>query len=195
MVTTPEQLLARTRRRVPRTRWRFPRTRRRVPRLRRRVPRTRRRGPRSSVGLVLALAALAVVRAWVLTPVSVSGVSMEPTVHDGTALVALWTDPADLDRGQLIVFHDPQGALALKRVIGLGGESVAIRDAMLEVNDRPVVEPYVDARRIDGTYFGPVTVPPGTVFVMGDNRGSSIDSRDYGPVELDQMAGTVLVTW
>ena len=80
-------------------------------------------------------------------------------------------------------------------MIGLAGDSVAISDAVLEVNARPVVEPYVDSSHMDGTYFGPVTVPPGTAFVLGDNRGSSIDSRDYGPIELDQMAGTVLFTW
>ena len=167
MVTTPGQLLARSRRRVP----------------------------RAAVALFLTLTVLVAVRAWVLTPVSVSGVSMEPTVHSGAALVQRWTDPADLDRGQLVVFHDPQGTLSLKRVIGLAGDSVAIRDAVLEVNARPVVEPSVDASHMDGTYFGPVTVPPRTTFGLGDNRGSSIDSRDYGPVELDRLLGTVLVTW
>jgi signal peptidase I len=80
-------------------------------------------------------------------------------------------------------------------VVALAGDRVAIRDAALEVDDRPVIEPYVDASRIDGTYFGPVTIPRGTVFVMGDNRGSSIDSRDYGAVDLDQVFGTVLVAW
>ena len=159
------------------------------------APRARRRVPRSAVGLALTLAALVVVRSHVLIPVSVSGVSMEPTVHDGIALVAKWTDPVDLDRGQLVVFHDSQGSLALKRVIGLAGDSVAISDAVLEVNARLIVEPYVDSSQMDGTYFGPVTVPPGTAFVLGDNRGSSIDSRDYGPVDLDQITGTVLVTW
>ena len=157
-----------------------------------RIPR---RVPRWAIWLVLALAALAVVRSYVLTPVSVSGVSMEPTVHDGIALVARWTDRADLERGQLIVFHDPQGALALKRVIGLAGDRVAISDAVLEVNTRTVLEPHVDNTHMDGTYFGPVTVPPGTAFVLGDNRGSSVDSRDYGPVDLDQISGTMLVTW
>ena len=157
-----------------------------------RVPR---RVPRWAVWLVLAIAALAAVRSYVLTPVSVSGVSMEPTVHEGIAMVARWTDTADLRRGQLVVFRDPQGVLALKRVVGLAGDSVAISDAVLEVNNRPVVEPHVDNAHMDGTYFGPVTVPPGKAFVLGDNRGSSIDSRDYGPVDLDRITGTVLVTW
>jgi signal peptidase I len=141
------------------------------------------------------LAALVVVRAYVLTPVSVHGVSMEPTVHDGTALVARWTDPGDLRRGELVVFRDPQGTLALKRVVGVAGDDVAIRDAVLEVDDRPVPEPYVDETRIDGTYFGPVHVPAGTVFVMGDNRAPSIDSRIYGPIAYNRLLGRVLITW
>jgi signal peptidase I len=143
----------------------------------------------------LLLMALLGTRELVVTPVSVQGVSMEPTVHDGTAFVARWTDPADLHRGQLVVFRDPQGTLALKRVVGVAGDHVAIRDAVLEVDDRPVNEPYVDESRIDGTYFGPVTVPKGTIFVMGDNRAPSIDSREYGAVTFDRVVGRVLFTW
>jgi signal peptidase I len=143
----------------------------------------------------LAVAALLGVRAFVVTPVAVHGVSMEPTVHDGTALVARWPDPGHLHRGELIVFHDPEGTLALKRVVGVAGDSVAIRDAILEVDDRPVPEPYVDHSRIDGTYFGPVTVRTGTIFVMGDNRAPSIDSREYGAISFDRVVGRVLLTW
>jgi len=147
------------------------------------------------VGAALVLAALVAVRTFLLTPVAVHGVSMEPTVHDGTALVAKWTDPADLRRGELVVFRDPQGTLALKRVVGVAGDDVAIRDAVLEVDNRPVSEPYVDESRIDGTYFGPVTVPTGTIFVMGDNRAPSIDSREYGAIPFRRVVGRVLVTW
>ena len=159
----------------------------------RRRPRARVPGWLLTAGLVLA--ALVVVRAYVLTPVSVHGVSMEPTVHDGTALVVRWTDPGQLRRGELVVFRDPQGTLALKRVVGVAGDDVAIRDAVLEVDGRPVPEPYVDESRIDGTYFGPVHVPAGTVFVMGDNRAPSIDSRIYGPIAFNRVLGRVLLTW
>ena len=153
-----------------------------------------RRTVRRAGTAALLLAALFGTRELVLTPVSVQGVSMEPTVHDGTAFVARWTDPADLSRGQLVVFRDPQGTLALKRVVGVAGDHVAIRDAVLEVDDRPVAEPYVDESRIDGTYFGPVTVPQGTVFVLGDARDVSIDSRTYGAIPLHDVAGRVLAT-
>ena len=160
-----------------------------------RPPRARGRVPRWAIGAGLVLAVLLLARAFVLTPVAVHGVSMEPTVHDGTALVARWVDPGDVRRGQLVVFRDPQGTLALKRVVGVAGDDVAIRDAVLEVDDRPVNEPYVDESRIDGTYFGPVHVPAGTLFVMGDNRSPSIDSRAYGPIRFDRVIGKVLFTW
>ena len=141
------------------------------------------------------LAALLAARAYVVTPVAVHGISMEPTVHGGTALVARWSDPGHLRRGQLVVFRDPQGTLALKRIIGLPGDRVAIEDAVLRVDDRTVREPYVDASRIDGTYFGPVTVPNRTIFVMGDNRAPSIDSRTYGAIPYSRVLGRVLVSW
>jgi signal peptidase I len=68
---------------------------------------------------------------------------------------------------------------------------VAIADAVLLVDGREVPEPYVDAATIDGVYFGPVTVPPGTVFVMGDDREFSVDSRSFGPVPQDRVDGRV----
>jgi signal peptidase I len=77
-------------------------------------------------------------------------------------------------------------------VVAVGGDRVALEYAVLVVNGRPVSEPYVDHSRIDGTYFGPVTVPAGHVFVLGDNRFGSIDSRVYGPVPLDAVTGRVL---
>ena len=53
-------------------------------------------------------------------------------------------------------------------------------------------EPFVDQRTIDGVYFGTVTVPPGQLFVLGDNRESSVDSRDFGPIPVTAVQGTVL---
>ena len=53
-------------------------------------------------------------------------------------------------------------------------------------------ESYVDANLVDGDYFGPVVVPPGRVFVLGDNRSESIDSRRFGPVPLSSVTGRVL---
>ncbi|MDQ1635773.1 MAG: signal peptidase, partial [Frankiaceae bacterium] len=72
------------------------------------------------------------------------------------------------------------------------GDVVEIQDAVLQVNGQPVREPAVDYRLVDGLYFGPARVPSGTVFLMGDNRGESIDSRSFGPVPLKAISGHIV---
>ena len=74
-------------------------------------------------------------------------------------------------------------------MVALAGQSVEIADAVLKVDGRRVKEPYVNSASIDGVYFGPVTVPEGTVFLMGDDREVSVDSRAYGPVPVSRIDG------
>ena len=81
----------------------------------------------------------------------------------------------------------------IKRVAGLGGDRVGIADGVLVVNKRQVAEPYVDHDRVDGTYFGPVEVPPRSVWVLGDARAGSVDSRVYGAVPVEEIVGRVLL--
>lgn len=147
--------------------------------------------------LLIVASLLVAVRAFVATPIAVSGDSMDPTVGAGdVALVSRLTHTVDaLRRGDLVVFRDPEGTLSLKRVVGLPGDRVAILDAALMVNERRVDEPYVDSSRIDGLYVGRTIVPAGHAYVLGDNRGRSIDSRDYGAISQDQIVGQVLLHW
>jgi signal peptidase I len=144
-----------------------------------------------------ALALVAVVvglRMFVVAPVRVTGDSMEPTLRGGQVVLVDKLDTDGLSRGDLVVFHSPgDGTSAVKRVIGIPGDRVVIRDAVLSVNDREVQEPYVDPASIDGLYTPTTTVPEGRIFVLGDNRGHSIDSRNHGPVELDEVQGRVVV--
>ena len=80
----------------------------------------------------------------------------------------------------------------VKRVIGLPGEQVTGRGGSLYVNDKLLVEPYLPAGlRTDD--FGPVDVPADKLFVMGDNRSSSFDSRRFGPIDRSSLVGRVVV--
>ena len=78
-----------------------------------------------------------------------------------------------------------------KRIVALGGQRVEIRDGVLFVDRRRRNEPYVDHDMVDGFFFGPKRVPPGDVFVLGDNRGDSEDSRDYGAIPRDRLIGRI----
>lgn len=117
--------------------------------------------------------------------------SMSPTLSGGDRIV-LDHAPGDLRRGDLVVLTAPAG-MVLKRVAALGGDRVAIDDGVLVVNGTAVVEPYFDQTRVDGEYLGPATVPPGTVWVLGDNRGESIDSRAFGAVPVESVVGRVVL--
>jgi signal peptidase I len=136
-----------------------------------------------------------VVRAAVVAPVRIDSASMEPTLDHGDVVMVTRRPPpvADLARGDLVVFRwHGEGPQTLKRVVGLGGDVVVVRDAALFVNHERVDEPYVDHALIDGYYSATFTVPEGSVFVLGDNRGNSLDSRDFGSVSGSDLVGRVL---
>lgn len=144
---------------------------------------------------VLAGAACAVaLRLWVVEPVTVSSVSMEPTVTRGET-VLLWHVPRPSGRlaGSLVAFRDPRSdAILIKRVAADAGQAFEILDGVVTVDGVPRREPYVNPRRTDGTFFPRVVVPPGHVFVLGDNRTASVDSRDYGPIPVNAITATVV---
>lgn len=146
-------------------------------------------------GLVGALA-LAYLRGRVIDVVVVVGKSMVPTFADGTRLLA-WQGrykPGELKRGEIVLLYDPtDGTLVVKRVVGLGGDTVAYSGNDSWLDGRPLDEPYVNRDQPPLPQEGQVTVPPDAVFVMGDNRGNSEDSRDYGPVLLRKIRGRPFV--
>jgi signal peptidase I len=141
--------------------------------------------------LAAAVLVLVLVRAFVAEPVRVAGDSMAPTLRSGDVVLV---DRAGRPRvGQLLLRDPTDGRPVVKRLVAVGGQTVEIRDAYLFVDGLRVDEPYVDHSRIDGVYFGPSTVPAGSVFVLGDSRDGSIDSRVFGPVPADAVTGRIVL--
>ena len=150
----------------------------------------------SSLLTFLAVAAVLLlgVREFVAEPFRIPSASMAPTLRAGDHVVVdkLAFRIGDAHRGQIAVLHEPSsGDLVLKRIVAVAGDVVGIEDGVLVVNRGRPVEPYADPASIDSEYFGPVTVPAGAVFVLGDNRSNSVDSRDFGVVPVTNLVGRV----
>lgn len=148
----------------------------------------------AAVALLLVTCALLVVA----EPMRVGSASMAPTLQPGDQVVVDKFTPrlSAPQRMDVVTASAPHSRLTLvKRVIGVGGDTVAIEDGLLFVNGRLVAERYVDHELMDSVYFGPVTVPQGMVFLLGDNRSTSIDSRSFGPVPEASVRGQVRLRW
>ena len=147
----------------------------------------------TTLGALTVAAAVAVLLStYVFTAIQVSGDSMEPTLSDGDVLVLL--NAHEYTGGQLCCVAW-QNKLLIKRVIAVGGDSVDIdREGNVSVNGQKLDEPYVTEKSLGECDIEfPFTVPEGRVFVMGDQRSTSIDSRSsvVGAVEEDQIMGRV----
>jgi len=98
-------------------------------------------------------------------------------------------------RGDVVIVDMPgEKGLLVKRTVALPGETVAVRNGQVYLNSHPLEEPW--AIRQGGPDYPPTRVPPHHVFVLGDNRKESRDSRCFGPVPVDQIAGQVrFILW
>lgn len=144
--------------------------------------------------VVVLLLVLVGVRSWVAEPLAVGSDSMVPTLRPGDhLLVEKMTTQGGWKRGDLLAFEAPDGVLMVKRLVGRPGDRIAIRDGVLVVNGHSLRESYVDRGDVDGVYFGPVRVPAGHLFLLGDSRGDSVDSRRFGAVPVDAVLGRVTV--
>jgi signal peptidase I len=160
---------------------------------------------RTAIILAAAAAFAFGLRAWVVQPFWIPSQSMEPTLHgcpgcnpDRLLVDKLSYHLHSVHRGDVVVFTRPPAAPStdadlVKRVIGLPGETVQGSGGVVYVNNRALTEPYV-AKACDGTRdFGPTTVPAGDLFVMGDNRCDSLDSRIFGPIAQSTVVGRAFV--
>ena len=142
-----------------------------------------------AVGIAVGIALL--VRAFLFEIILVDGPSMEPTLYTNERLaVEKVSRYAGLpQRGDIVIVHYSDGTdnNYVKRVIGLPGETVEVRNSTVYINGEALAEDFVSAKPYED--MAPVTVPEDTIFVMGDNRANSTDSRIVGPVRQDQIVG------
>ena len=126
----------------------------------------------------------------------VYGHSMEPNLHSDQRLVVekVTYRLRSPQRGDIVVIDVETCEIPLiKRVIGLPGETVSIHDNQVFINGQPLDEEYLDD--VVQRDYGPQRVPAGHVFVLGDNRGASNDSRYFGAVSLDQVLGRAWLSY
>lgn len=153
-------------------------------------------GVLQGIGITVGLLGLVggfVLLAFLYRPYSVPTDSMRPTVQPGDIVLAQRVKGSEVGRGDIVVFNDPAWGTSneVKRVIGVGGDTVACCDSKdrVTVNGVPLAEPYLaPVQKGIGTRFT-AKVPAGRLFLMGDNRAVSLDSRSRIP--LDSFSGTV----
>ena len=114
------------------------------------------------------------------------GKAMEPTLQDGERVLA-GRNIERIDRGHIVIFRYPldEKRSFVKRVVGLPGEEVAIKDGRVFINGQEIDEPYVAAGNRSADTREPFAIPAGEYFVLGDNRRNSSDSRHWGNVRRD----------
>ncbi len=171
--------------------------------------------------LVVAFLIAMVIRAFILQAYRIPSSSMEDTLLKGDHILAtkftygltipfttnkIWGADRIPQRGDIIIFTFPQNHAMdfVKRVIGLPGDTLEIRDKKVYINGKPYVtetEKYTDPFSLTQGQgkvrdnYGPVAVNPGHVFVMGDNRDQSYDSRFWGQVPIENIKGKAFVIY
>jgi signal peptidase I len=146
--------------------------------------------------LVLSVILFAAINA-VSARIRVDGASMEPTLQSGEFVIVnkLAYVLGEPKIGDVIVFHFPRDPEQeyIKRVIGLPGDHVEIKEGKVFVNGEPLEEEYIAASPV---YTYNVDVPSDQLFVLGDNRNNSSDSHSWGPVPMEYVVGkAVLIYW
>jgi signal peptidase I len=148
--------------------------------------------------LVVALAMALIIRKFVFQTSLVFSGSMIPTMQINDRLIVnkfiyRYRTP---NRSEIILFRSPYKDKKefVKRLIGMPGDVIEVKRGVVYINGEQLLLPGIDVHR-DYSYFGPITIPPGHYFVMGDNRGNSADSRVWGFVPEADLIGKATFTF
>lgn len=154
--------------------------------------------------IVVALSIFVVVYLFLVQPHEVKGSSMEPTFHNNEYIL---TDKisyrlADPQRGDIVIFKAPNNPEVdyIKRIIGSPGDTVKIDGGEIYINGARLDERYLTQTTLlipGGSLHegSEIAIPPDTFFVMGDNRGHSSDSREFGPIERSSIIGRAFLRY
>ena len=143
--------------------------------------------------VILAVIVLSLVgiRLFVLDWIWISGESMLPTLEDGELVLAekISKSTGGISYGDVVIVSYPDGMQCVKRVLGMEGDILEIHDKQVFRNGQAIEEPYLYEETFRDMQI--VTVPKNTVFVMGDKRNNSTDSRMVGPIPMSRVIGHV----
>ena len=141
------------------------------------------------VPYVIIVLVVVLIRTFLFTPIKVNGDSMDNTLHNGDTMILnkITMKFNELERFQIVVIRTKDTYL-IKRIIGLPGETIEYKDGKLFINNKIMNDPYYN----DGNTkdFDKVNIPKGYYYVMGDNRGISLDSRLIGVISKEDILGT-----
>lgn len=149
--------------------------------------------------IILAIGLAFVCKNYVFARADVIGPSMQPTFNDKDIIFMekISTETGHINRGEVVVFnsHDENGDNYIKRVIGIAGDRIGIKSGKVYLNGKVLTENYLPEEVVTegNSAAAEYIVPKGYVFVLGDNRENSTDSRIIGPVNLKDVKGHVIL--
>ncbi len=166
--------------------------------------------------LIVALLLALVIRTFVVQAFKIPSGSMLPTLQIGDHILVnkfiygprLEVPLTQMSLGQLPGLREPRGGDVIvfiyprerdkdfiKRIVAVAGQTIEVHGTHVTIDGKPVEDPHAHYVKHDHVDFGPYTVPAGHVFVMGDNRDESYDSRFWGPVPIQDIKGLAMVIY
>ena len=144
---------------------------------------------------IIVIIAVLLIKEFLFTPIMVSGESMEKTLHDKDIMILnkISLSTEKIQRFDIVVINY-KGKYLIKRVIGLPGETIEVKENKLYINGKYIKEDFLDKDTITKDFSLDGKVPEGFYFVMGDNRGNSNDSRYLGCFSLSTIEGKTSLT-